>query len=366
MTVECSWARIPLGDGEWGQLCIPTGRDLLADLILQGRYQMLPAHFRVLLDSLPAGATVVDLGAHLGTFTLAAAAKGFEVIAVEASAQNVSALHQSIAANGFTNIKVAPVAVSDHAGLVSFVHDGAWGRITNDSLGGPLVEVRALPLPSILEELGVARVDAMKMDVEGAEPAVIAGMRTLARRSDAPMIVFENNPHTLRIAGSSANDLLHALARAGYQLCLIEEPRTLRRVRAESFQPETVADYLAFKDESALHPSWPIQRERSEEDLVDSIMIEARSRTPDHRRSIAFQLRDAPPSLLAHPKVVQSLALLTLDRDQRVAHATRWWRDRRTLATLSGLTAEIEAAAVDGAALAERAARERAARGVGA
>jgi FkbM family methyltransferase len=364
MTVEWSWARIPLGGGEWGQLCIPPGKDVLAHEIMLGHYQMLPAHFRVLLDSLPAGATVVDLGAHLGTFTLAAAANGFEVIAVEASAQNVSALHESIAANGFTNVKVAQVAVSDHAGLVRFVHDGAWGRITNDSLGGAPVEVRALPLPSILEELGVTRVDAVKMDVEGAEPNVIAGMRSLARRSDAPMIVFENNPHTLRIAGSSANDLLHALARVGYQLFLIEEPRTLRRVRAESFLPETVADYLALKDESAVHSSWPIQRERSDEDLVESIMVEARSRTPDHRRSIAHQLRDAPPSLLAHPKVVRSLALLTLDRDQRVANAARWWSDRQALPTVAGLSAEIEAAAVDGAALAERAALERAARGL--
>jgi FkbM family methyltransferase len=360
VTMDCSWARIPLGDGEWGQLCIPPGRDVLAREISLGHYQMLPAHFRVLLDSLPAGATIVDLGAHLGTFTLAAAANGFEVIAVEASAQNVSALHQSIAANGFTNVKVAPVAVSDHAGSVRFVEDGAWGRITTDSLGGPLVEVRALTLPAILEELGVTRVDAIKMDVEGAEPNVVAGMRTLARRPDAPMIVFENNPHTLRIAGSSANDLLHGFARAGYQLFLIEEPRTLRRVRAESFLPETVADYLALKDEGAVHSSWPIERERSEEDLVAAIMIEARSRTPDHRRSIAHQLADAPPSLLAHPKVVRALALLTLDRDQRVAHATRWWRDRRTLPTLAGLSAEIEAAAVDGAALAERAALERA------
>ena len=364
MTADCRWTRVPLGDGQWGDLCVPPGPDVLGELILAGRYELVSAHFRVLLDALSPGATVVDLGAHIGTFSLAAAAKGLNVIAVEASPVNVGALHQSIAANGFTNITVMPVAVSDRARTVRFAHDGAWGRITTDSLGAPLIEVRALPLPAILEELGIARVDAVKMDVEGSEPAAIAGMRTLLQPSDAPMIVFESNPHTLRIAGSSANDVLHALARTGYQMFLIEEPKTLRRVRPESFQPETVADYLALKDERALDPSWPILPERSEEDLVDAILVEAHSHTPDHRRSIALQLRDAPPTLLAHPKVVRALARLTLDRDQRVAHATRWWRARRTLPTLAGLTAEIEAAAVDGAALAERAAWERAARGL--
>lgn len=364
MTPEYRWARIPLGNGEQGDLCVPAGPDVLGELILEGRYHFLSGHYRVLLDSLPAGATVVDLGAHLGTFSLAAAANGLNVIAVEASPVNADALRQSIAANGFTNVTVMPVAVSDRAGAVRFVHNGAWGHITTDALGGSLVEVPALPLPSILEELGVTRVDAVKMDVEGSEPAAIAGMRPLIRGSDAPMIVFESNAHTLHAAGSSANDVLHALARAGYQLAIVQEPSTLRRVRAESFQPETVADYLALKDERALDPSWPIQRERSEEELVEAIAVEARYGIPEHRLSIALQLRDAPPSLLAHPKVVRSLALLTLDRDQRVAHATRWWRDRPSLPTLSGLTAELEAAAVDGAALAERAERERVARGL--
>ena len=181
----------------------------------------------------------------------------------------------------------------------------------------------------------------------------------MLRDPDAPTIVFESNPHTLTQVGSSPNDLLRALARLGYQLFLIEEPDSLRRVRPESFQPETVTDYLAVKDERVIHPAWKIERERTEEELVDAVWTEATSWNPDHRRSIALQLRSAPPTLLTHPKVARALAIITLDRDSRVAHATRWWRDRCPPPTLAGLRSELEAAALDGAALAERASQAR-------
>jgi FkbM family methyltransferase len=361
MHVECSWAEVPIADEEHCEICLPPGPDALADAIREGRYKNVPPHFRIVLDMVEPGSVVVDLGAHLGTFAVAAASRGARVIAVEAAPRNVAALHRTVERNGFTNMTVMPAAVSDRIGTVSFAEMGAWGRITTGVFEGVATEVEALPLPSILERAGADRVDVVKMDVEGSEPMAIAGMRQLLDDSGAPAIVFESNPLALReVARATVNDLLRPLARHGYLLYLLTPPgQFLRRARPEAWQPDSVVDYLAVKDEGVIDASWVIGRERTEEELVARVCAEAASPTPDHRRSVATQLASAPPSILGHPKVLRVLELLSLDRDHTVAHAARWWDDLRPLPTIDGLLAEVERAARDGAALAERAAQVR-------
>src|SRR5262245_18639865 len=74
-------------------------RDLAA-----GRF---PAPTRPALEYLqsltPRGGRVLDLGTHVGSFTLAAAALGYEVVGVEASPRNAALLKASLEKNGFKN-----------------------------------------------------------------------------------------------------------------------------------------------------------------------------------------------------------------------------------------------------------------------
>jgi hypothetical protein len=65
-------------------------------------------------------------------------------------------------------------------------------------------------LDAVVARLGLPRVDVVKIDVEGAEANVIAGMRnvlTLLR----PMLMMEVNDGALRAQGSSEAALLETL-----------------------------------------------------------------------------------------------------------------------------------------------------------
>ena len=55
-----------------------------------------PLSVEMLLRAVAPGATVLDLGAHIGSFSVAAAARGYHVIAVEAGADNVELLKESV------------------------------------------------------------------------------------------------------------------------------------------------------------------------------------------------------------------------------------------------------------------------------
>ena len=72
-------------------MALPEDYDFLATHVA-GAGKYFPPHFELALDLAPPDGVMLDLGAHLGTFTLAAAASGRKVIAVEAAPRNVALL----------------------------------------------------------------------------------------------------------------------------------------------------------------------------------------------------------------------------------------------------------------------------------
>jgi len=82
------------------------------------------------------------------------------------------------------------------------------------------VDVRVVALDG--EAAGLGRVSLIKIDAEGAEVGVIRGARRLLSGPDAPPIVLEANPVTLRAASESVTTLRAELEGLGYAIELIE------------------------------------------------------------------------------------------------------------------------------------------------
>jgi FkbM family methyltransferase len=176
---------------------------------------------------LPVGGTFVDVGAHIGYYSLKAARvvgpKG-HVIAVEPNPDTVRQLRDNIQASGANVIAVQPVACSDsEAELDLFAAPRAnTGQTSlsraNAQQSGALstvYHVRARPLDAIIQETGVSRVDAMKIDVEGAELLVLKGAKqTLARYG--PILIVEVMDMQLQSMGASAAELVEFLRSQGY------------------------------------------------------------------------------------------------------------------------------------------------------
>jgi len=177
------------------------------------------------------GAVVLDVGANIGYLTLAAAAAvGPEgrVIAVEPSPENSLLLRTSVAANGFRQVEVHQCAASDqHAAFVLEV-DGSNGRMVPIGQHRPNARQRYLifarPLDELLADLD--RLDLVKLDIEGAEPLAINGMRAALARL-RPVLISEFSPEMLqRTAGVAPEAYIATLRGLGYNLAVIGEAGT--------------------------------------------------------------------------------------------------------------------------------------------
>jgi FkbM family methyltransferase len=147
------------------------------------------------------------------------------VIAVEPNPETLQVLRKNIRANGYDGIIiVAPVACSDSESLLKLY--GAPRANTGMSslslanasqLGGinGSYEVRGRRLDDIAREAGVTRVDAVKIDVEGAELLVLKGATEILDRY-RPVLSVELVDEELKPMGSSAAEVTTFMRAHGY------------------------------------------------------------------------------------------------------------------------------------------------------
>jgi FkbM family methyltransferase len=165
-----------------------------------------PAVQQALVDHLHAGGVLYDVGANAGFVSVLGCrlvGPTGEVHCFEPVPENLAVLRRNLAANGFAQAVVHPLAVSDRDGEVAMVADGPTITARIDAAGGLLV-------PSArLDGLGLPPPTVVKIDVEGAESRVLAGMRGVLER-DRPVIVVE-------IHGDEEAPVREILASAGYR-----------------------------------------------------------------------------------------------------------------------------------------------------
>ena len=302
--------------------------DPICEQIRQGVFAF-PLHFQLLFALMQPGARVLDLGAHVGTFALAAAALGCQVVAVEASPHNAALLNKSVAQNGFDRMKVLEAAVTDHPGALEFVQGGPFGAVANPAMQSPSIRVLAVTVDDVLAAVGWEKVDLIKVDVEGSEVAAIRGMSRLLARADAPVVLFESNGHTLMMFGETPQSLRAAFEKFGYRNYLIE-PGRLVPVSTTVLQPEGNADYLAVKKMPPLPPGWRIGAPMNQRDLVRRILSSSIDPNECYRAHLARALATASPAILAHTEVRRALDALCADPAEEVRLAASWWADGRT------------------------------------
>lgn len=122
---------------------------------------------------LGAGKVAVDIGANMGLYAIQLAATGAKVIAIDANPLMARQLQFNADANGFDNLQVFNCAVSDTVGTGNL-------RVRNDDLAiAEVVQndagaIAMRPLQDILSEVGIDRVDVLKIDVEGHEDRALA------------------------------------------------------------------------------------------------------------------------------------------------------------------------------------------------
>lgn len=161
-----------------GRWWLPQSRGKILR-ILGGTYE--PEQTRLFQQHIPAGATVFDIGAHVGYYTVLSSVltgpRG-RVFAFEPNPANHAFLQRHVGLNRLTNVAIENAAVSDRKGTASFAFGTGSGTGRLDS-GGTL-QVRTLRLDDFCAEHDV-RPGVMKIDVEGAELDVLRGVEGTLR-----------------------------------------------------------------------------------------------------------------------------------------------------------------------------------------
>ena len=129
----------------------------------------------------PSGGVFVDVGANVGTYAMVLArhvgANG-RVIAIEPHPVTFARLSFNNAASGFTQVNLVAAAAGPADGELMIETDGdnlGASRIVTGAAARDAIRVPSWRLQRILEEAGVSKIDALKIDVEGFEDRVLTG-----------------------------------------------------------------------------------------------------------------------------------------------------------------------------------------------
>ena len=188
---------------------------------------------RLFEDIIQKGMVVLDVGANIGYFTLIAAklvGEEGKVFAFEPEPYNFDLLARNLKLNGYHHVIPIQKAISDKNGRATlFLDKTQWGQhslsrgnVTNFS--GNSVEVEVQTLDDFLKDFG-HRVDFAKIDVQGAESAVIQGMRQIIKNNKNLKLVVQFSPEQLRGFDSSPEELLNRLTGYGFKLYQIGESK---------------------------------------------------------------------------------------------------------------------------------------------
>ena len=121
---------------------------------------------------------VIDVGAHVGVFTLKAAERTIMVVAVEPHPFNYRLLLRNIALNRLRNVIPVNLALADYDGIAKlYIAKNSGSHTIKREMRGifsPCIgclEVGVKTLDRLADELKLSRVSFIKIDAEGAELA---------------------------------------------------------------------------------------------------------------------------------------------------------------------------------------------------
>lgn len=184
---------------------------------------------RFFIQSLRPESVVLDVGAYIGQYTLLAAkyVSAGHVFAFEPHPESCQRLNVHVDRNRLANVTVVPQAVGQIAGRMPFALtelDFNSRLLSPDRPDGSVVEVEVTTVDDVVRKAGLQRVNAMKVDVEGAEGLVLRGAReTLARFH--PLLIVEINRKRDQAFGDAPETILGQLEKLGYNLYVLRRHR---------------------------------------------------------------------------------------------------------------------------------------------
>jgi FkbM family methyltransferase len=203
--------------------CPSLEEPIAAAIFAAGVYE--PDTLAAILAHLNRSGVYVDVGANVGVLALPVAAlrPDVQVVCVEGDPEIAAALRRNAIENSRSNITILPYLAGPIAdAAVPFysapAHKFGMGSV-GPQFGAFPVVVEQRQLDDLLDELGIADVDVVKLDIEGAEVGALRGLARRLTSARPPVIVFEFADWAeARIPGQAPGEAQVFLMSLGYRL----------------------------------------------------------------------------------------------------------------------------------------------------
>ena len=217
-----------------------------------------PGSTAILKKLLKKDMNVINIGANIGYFTLLAAREvgpQGKIFAFEPFPKTVELLQKNVDVNGYSNVDVVPMAVSDKTGTAklsvggSSLHNVISSRIITEM---SLITVPQTSVDDFMSQKELS-INFVVIDAEGSEPFILNGMAKTIEKNLNMVIMIEYNPFTLELAGSTIENFMNVIANYGFMMYLINEvtlkitPITMESLKQDIKYPN-VANLLLSKE----------------------------------------------------------------------------------------------------------------------
>jgi len=194
--------------------------DEIDSLNLRRKNLYEPRETSIVKKELRRGDVFVDIGAHIGYYTVMAAeivGKEGKVYAFEPASKNYEILVKNV--EGMENVLTFNLAASSKSGVASLYlnpENSGDNRVNSPQKYFQEEKITTVILDDFMR--GVERVDFVKIDVQGHELSVLEGMKGIIERFRGLKIIIEYSPVHLSLQGVNPKNLLKVLIEHGFSL----------------------------------------------------------------------------------------------------------------------------------------------------
>jgi FkbM family methyltransferase len=167
--------------------------------------------------------TALDIGAHIGYFTLLMAKQCKWVDAFEPEESNFRLLFRNLSINKTSNVMPHKAAITDNDGYTNLYLSGinsGMHRVYHSNECTDVLRVATTKIDDI-----VSKADFIKMDIEGSEWGALKGMKQLLTNSK-PTILMEFCPQYIREYDADPRDVYNFMRELGYIIMLLPDKDT--------------------------------------------------------------------------------------------------------------------------------------------
>jgi FkbM family methyltransferase len=186
----------------------------------------------------------IDVGAHIGYFTLLMARRCRRVFAFEPERNNYTTLIRNMRINNLHNVIPSPYAVAEQAGAVTLCRHWTNTGMNRIYCTNWCVRDHQTAVTIKLDQL-IDIADFIKMDCEGSEYGALKGMKNLLINNDIKMVMEFHSPSIIEY-GAKPEDIFNFMNDLGYEMRLIGYPDNLSFKEIVSISSDPVGGYNLY------------------------------------------------------------------------------------------------------------------------